>query len=448
VMKRGCVVALMGLAAACGPVGGRDAGGSSGTADAGGGGGVTFSFGAPEPVSGQDPAGSGGLGLAVNSAGEIAVTYLVELTTTQTCVTPFTPARELPESGLRLARSSMVDEWTDVVLYEPRSPVGSHCTYNSNGNLHVVFAGGDQGTGECGSSDLMEAVVAPGAMTGTVTTLAADGNTSRTCRTIQNACNVGNVVGGFPWISFAADGRKLVATQDRHFGFAAQVDREGTDLEVLIDGAITTVDDTSGSGWFNQIFEANGMPSVVHVQIKDWDWGAMGGSKAKGVWFTQQQMDGTWRDVMVDGTTVPDSQISAAWHPTLGYAVAYHEPDVDDDLWVATSPDGLTWTKERVANLGRVGRTPSIAWSRDTLIVAYGACNGPTDTGGNCQPARDGVRLSIKDAGVWRTQTVYNSEEFLEGTDVRMVVDANGNPIIAFKSQGTRRVLVVRGRRS
>src|SRR5690606_8600370 len=125
-------------------------------------------------------------------------------------------------------------------------------------------------------------------------------------------------------------------------------------------------------------------------------------------------------------------------------AIAYQDP-AEKDLLLATSQDGTTWSIQEVQRLGNVGATPSLAFHGDRIIIAYNACSGPQDTCGNCNPARDGVRLAVENGGDWNIQTVFNDEDFIAGTAGRLAVASNMDISIAFKSQGTRTLKVVRG---
>jgi hypothetical protein len=427
---------------ACGPVGGRSSSSSGAVADAGAGG-FGLTFGAAEVVGPDDPSANGGLALALASSGEVSVAYFVDLTSTQLCVTNLN-MQQIAESELKVARgtSNPDDGFTLLSLDHPRSSSGVGAAYDSAGVLNVAYTGGMNGSLACFASDLMLATLPAGGATATLTNMADNGNNGTVCNAIQGACNKGDVIGQFPSVAFMPDGTRVVSTIDRHFGISEQTDKQETDLEVFVGGVDETPSNNMGNGYQGHLFMANGLANVVHVQI--WDHVYTNISQTSGVWLSRRKADATWEHIQVDATKIPTNQISGAWHPTQGYAVAYEDP-VAEDLWVATSPDGVTWTKENVDQLGRVGRTPSVGWSGEHVVVAYGACNAVTDLGGTCNPAHDGVKVAFKDAGQWHVKPVYNNEEQIEGSDVRMVMDPNGNPTIAFKSQGTRKVMVVRG---
>lgn len=443
--QRSMVLGGLAVAAAgcTGITGGTADSGPATTPDAGPAG-VNFSFPSCEPVGPDDPATQGGLSLAVSASGEIAVMYFVSLSSVQSCTTNV-DTHNVPESELKLAYAP--DEATGFSVSSverTRSADGVSVTYTPSGNMLAWYAGGMNGTGTCASSDLMQAAF--NGTTPTITTIAQDGNVGGfMCRIIQNGCNRGNVIGKFPQVLTSAAGNVYGVSQDTHFGFAVQVDFEGSDLEAFVDGTPMTVDDSSGAGNFNVLMLAAGeRPAVAHVQIKEhtFDNNLF---KPKGLWLAVQEEDGTWTSNHI-AETIPTNQIGAAWHPTLGYAVAYQEPTALD-LYVSTSVDGVTWAHERVDNLGSVGSTPSVAFSADTLVVAYGQCTSGNDSGTACVPAHDGVRLVWRNGTAWKYATVHNTDEFLEGSDVRMALTASGDPVVAFKSQGTRKVMVCRGRR-
>jgi hypothetical protein len=441
VVAWGAAMALLGWAGCTGIEGASDAGARP---DAGLPPPSGFSFSEPETVGPDDPSRNGGLALARNGA-EISVLYFVDLTSTQTCTTPLSPPRELPESEIRLARAPNRDDgFTVRPVVRTRSADGVAAAYNPAGLLTALFAGGENGTGSCAASDLMQAEIPVTGMP-TVTTVAADGNTTAMCLSIQNACNQGNVIGRFPQLLFAQDGTRLGCSMDTHFGFSQQSDLDGSDLEVLVGAGLVTVDNSTGAGNHASMFVAEeGRPAVAHVQIKEHTFSQIG-LKKRGIWLARQKADLTWENILV-AEVLPTNQIGAAYHPQRGYAVAYQDPN-GRDLHVVTSVNGTTWTDEPVDVLGDVGSTPAVGFSGSALVVAYGACSGPNDPQGACVPERDGVRLAWRDGGPWNFQDVANDEEFLEGTDIRMVMDAQGNPTIAFQSQGKRRVQVVRGTR-
>ncbi|MBI5496541.1 MAG: hypothetical protein HY904_16080 [Deltaproteobacteria bacterium] len=432
-----CLVATC----ACGPVGPGGTSSSSSSSSSSGSAGITFTFGEAEPVGPDDPSTAGGLAVAVHpTSGEVNVLYFVQLTSTQTCTTNLN-TQQIPESDLRLARGNAANGFTQSSVDHPRSADGVAATFDAAGNLVVVYTGGMNGSGICSASDLVQAVLS-GTGAPAITTLAPDGNTGATCRSIQNACNRGDVVGRFPRVAFLSDGTRVVSTQDTHYGFSEQSDRRGADLEVMVGGAMETVDESSGAGYGGWLFLADGLPAVVHSHIADQTFTS--GPTQKGVWLARRDAAGVWTSVLVDGTVVTEDPLSAAWHPQKGYALAWQDP-VGNDLVIATSADGTAWTNEVVDSLGRVGAYPSLAFSHDTLVVAYYVCNGPTDTGGNCVPAKDGVRFAWKAEDGWHFKMIYNNEEALGGTDVKVALDGAGNPVVAFKSQGTRRVMVVTG---
>ncbi|MEW5850132.1 MAG: hypothetical protein AB2A00_15185 [Myxococcota bacterium] len=431
------VVAWFGVACAPGPVGGRSDGGSA--PDAGEPPAFGFNFGEPVNVGPDDPSGNGGLGLAVSDSGEISVLYFIDLETTQECVTNF-DTKQVAESQLKLARGDG-ETFTVSVVDTTRSADGVSAAYDNNGNLQVAYVGGPNGTGSCAASDLLLASYTGASPA--ISTLAADSAGSGTCRLQQNACNTGNVVGRFVSLAFNDDNQRFISFQDTHFDFSVETDFEGADLEVLVDGTRYTVDDSSGAGNQGSMFVGEGgRAAVAHVVIVDHTF--EGEEKAKGVWLAQQNEDNTWESVLVDGNVVPTNQIGGAFHATRGYAIAYQHP-VDKDLLLATSVDGTTWNKTQVDRLGNVGATPAVAFHGDRIVIAYNACSGAQDTGGNCNPARDGVRLAVEDNGEWNVQTVFNDPDFIEGTDVRMAVASDNSLVVAFKSQGTRKVKVVRG---
>jgi hypothetical protein len=317
-----------------------------------------------------------------------------------------------------------------VVTSQPYiAMMGVGIALDKSGAPVLAYTGGASGDYRCGASDMMIASVSAGKL-GTARTIAADSqstgmpaNQAVSC-SAQNVCNQGDATGYWPSIALdPASGALGVAFRDMHYGWA-DTDKASSDVEFARGDAyaVYTVDVSRGGGTYNRLaFSPTGKGAVAHYSLDYQPSVWLDYEDAQG-WQSQKLFTGPIREPVAFG-------IGA----TGLYAVAYFD-STSKLLMYRDSSDGATWTAaENIDRDGLTGYYPSLAFDEQgNPAVAYYRCgdyNGRDD----CDPAKDGLYLARRRAGVWDVRKVANDTAIYDGLYTALAF-VNGKAVIAYQS--------------
>ena len=310
-------------------------------------------------------------------------------------------------------------------------------------SIVVAYQGGTTGVASCTSSDMLVAVENGAGFT--TTTIARDSSDgSGPCRTAQNVCANGDVVGRFPALAHNGDGSVWALSYvDEHQAQGVD-DITGADLEVCINatgpdayGLIQTVSGDAGAGYQGgaaitpdgRVFVGQDTLASNHLSDPN---GGPSFDLEEGIRMDTQQTDGTWVETLVFPRGSVTTGVSVAANDTGLWAV-FKEDGTKQLILVHSVDDGATFTTEIPERLSITGSYPSIGFLSDgTLVLAYGHCNDDTHAAG-CDPKQDGVRVTWRTdplATTFSSHTFKGDDEDSDGTRTDMAIDADDNIVL------------------
>lgn len=299
-----------------------------------------------------------------------------------------------------------------------------------NGVPHVVYLGGDDDDNVLSPfpTDLELRTKNGGNWTSQIL-VDTSGEANGTCRTGQNYCNFGNVVGSHP--SIRSNGSQYaVVYRDTHGGFA-DLDFGQSDVEVYFSGGGTEqVDSERSGGPFADIaFKPDGSV-VVGYNLGRPD----PAEDRTGVWVSYGS-GGTYESRRISSSETT-ARVSLAVAADGTIYMAFFHLDARD-LVLATSMDGGdTWTVEAVDERGTTGLYPSLALDdADQPVIAYTYCGPTSERDCPGQLGEDSeVRLARREAGVWKFYRVSDGQGFGGvGLFNSLVIGSDGKVAVAFQ---------------
>ncbi|HSA24591.1 MAG TPA: hypothetical protein P5076_24235, partial [Myxococcota bacterium] len=209
--------------------------------------------------------------LAATPEGGFAVAYYRRVAEMAECLLPILggPAGPVMQNGVRYASLSG-ETWTreEVATIESTSLYGIQLAY-AQGAAKVTYLGGTEGLQICGGTDLMVATRSGAGTWGeaAAVTMSNEAPEGDNCPKGQGMCDFGDVVGMWPAMAVAPDGRLAIAYRDIHNGYEKE-SNDSADMEWT---------SSSGGGWSHEwmdlgrgaglytsmAFDAQGEPAVV-----------------------------------------------------------------------------------------------------------------------------------------------------------------------------------------
>ncbi len=307
-------------------------------------------------------------------------------------------------------------EWRDGVVSAPESwrtvqrTDGIAIAYQPAGEPAVAYLGGGSDTSLFWlQSDVELAYRSNGSWT-TAVPFTMSGQIA------TGACNnpismSGFVVGLWPALAFAPNGRTYLAFRDVHQGAMQQQDWGGSDLK-LAEGVRPNWTGTcispsatgkAGVGDHNAIAIGPGDQPAVVFDLDAYGTGAGAGP----VYFTQRDTTGAWsplHQVLDPGNASSGPSIAYDAEGDGGFGVAVGDLSQNKVTFVH-SHDGVSWdAEESVYGSGTGGWNASLAFDPGfgEAAVAYYVCSqAPHKTEGDCPDAE--LLVSQRRAGVWDT---------------------------------------------
>ena len=302
--------------------------------------------------------------------------------------------------------------------------------------LVAAYMGGAVATGYCGASDLVVNVESGDTFTkSTIAQNSSDG--SGPCRTVQQVCAKGDVVGRFPGISIG-QAAWAIAYGDMHFGFASD-DLNRSDVELVMGSGpgnvsrITTVSGDSGAGYnSSSALTADGRAVVGTAIIATnsmEDPNDPNGSLTvqEGIWMYTQQTDGTFAEALIAPEGAVADRISVAATSTGIYA-AFRDVGSKQLAVFRSVDDGVSFTGEFPERLGLTGFYPTIGFLSDGAeVLAYSHCKDIDDNNPTCDNKQDGVRVTwkSKDATAFKKKVFKGDDEDEDGLKTDMAIAAD-----------------------
>jgi hypothetical protein len=304
----------------------------------------------------------------------------------------------------------------------------------------VAYLGGQAGLQICGGTDLMVA-----RKTGNWGIQAAVQNSNQAiagenCPKGQNMCDFGDVVGLWPAMAKAPNGNIGIAYRDIHNGYTKEA-QDSSDLEFTLtqngsNWSAEWLDLGRGSGLFSALsFGADNQPAVAYYNGKE---GLLAFTRNQGPTRTSRCDEGhgpcpsgldcvgSICSVVIDQPerAMLNESISMAIAPDGRYLVAYYDPD-EQNLVLAHSSDGISWTKKAIDTDGNTGMYPSLVINpKDNMpVVAYYRCSEYRPGKQDCNPNQDGARMA-RFVGVW-PDDLTTATKWKKNTSLINAADSN-----------------------
>ena len=435
------------------------------------------------------------LNLTAAPDGTFAVAYFKRIDEQQQCTEPILgdTYTESHQDVIRFAKYDGDTTWTveDVATISTVMLSGISMTYRGNTPL-VAYLGGTPFGGRqvCGGTDL---IVADGPGNWNETIVVAVSNEAAAgadCPKMQGICDFGDVVGLWPSIARSQDGSTIgVVYRDVHNGYTKDAD-DAADLEYAYSTgggwSHEWIDLARGSGDFSSLaFGNDGEPAVAYyngevgtVDLKspilfakrpwgEWTQPVMpcstnadcpNGQACAGnecVCSTDSHCEGAMRCIdnhrcsaVIDAldSGLKEKSISLAVGPDGRYLVAYYDPD-EQNLMLAHSEDGITWTRGIVDADGNTGQYPSIVILPNTNkpAIAYYRCAEYNPNDPRCNRNEDGPRfayfkgeypLDLTTQSKWKKSYVSSSGDAdsvaFDGRHISLAVLPDGTVGVAY----------------
>jgi hypothetical protein len=365
----------------------------------------------------------------------------------------------------------------DVADYS--SELNSGISLLFDGNTPVLaYLGGADASQCCGGSDLITARRGGGGgWTPTISVaMSSEATAGADCPVMQGLCDTGDLVGLWPSMAKAPDGKLGVVWRDLHLCYA-QTDQDMSDLEYAEGANFGTkrwVDLGRGSGDFNSLaFGPDGAPAVATYNGKN---GAIYFSRwTNGAWDPPPPPQGenqcavnalctqNLQDSCPDGQVcianrcsnliscvdgiLPDGSISLAIDPQGRYLVAYFDLN-KKNLAIAHSTDGRHWTRGVIDGDGATGMSPKLMFDPISGMpeVVYYRCSDYNPNSLNCNRNQDGVKFAIftgkypDELGVqakWKKTNVSRDNVAFDGRHLSAGVLPDGTVGVAYSYNWT-----------
>jgi hypothetical protein len=358
------------------------------------------------------------IGLSVTPDKQWAVAYYRNGVVNETgCTTPITGGGSTSEMQDEVWYASFDGtNWNSELVDTIHSVfLGSiSLVYNNTNQAFIAYLGGPDGNRCCGGSKLIQAnrVSSNNWVSNQVVTSSHDALAGNNCPAMQTICDVGDLVGLWPYQAVSPDGTIIgIVYQDAHFCYGMS-DVIKADAELYTSGGSTPqhewIDPGRGGGNYNRlVYDASNVPAVVFYNVNSpgsiyfskrgagqWPWDYCDNSTPCQTGYTCYQ-NRCGMEVVKNVGSLPEGSLSLIVDSQGRYLLAYFDTN-NNILKIAHSADGVTWKSGTIDSNGSTGMYPSIMMNPATNkpVIVYYRCGETTD-GLDCNYNRDGVRLAV-----------------------------------------------------
>lgn len=300
----------------------------------------------------------------------------------------------------------------------------------------------------CSSGLLNVAALAPGSSDWNIQTVAEPYSPADPVCTPNNGCTPCEVVGEFSSMAEGPGGSVGITYRRTRFNLddvgTHDSDQEFLELTVR-DGEVTAGSPdvlmySTGGGFYGSLAYAKDeggalIPHVAWMSVTD---ELAQYSTIQGIWYAQRS-GSKWVKAEIqagrDWMAGPQLQLAATRDDlfVLLYAWKGTGTTAKLDLVMLHSDDqGSTWGTEYLTDPGREGSFPSMALlSTGQPVVSYYVCGAELDK--VCEASNDGLRVAVRDAGLWSTFVVQEDPYSYDGMYSAVGVQGDA-PVVAARA--------------